>query len=201
MSADSEWDPSRYQFDFPDITYEGPLTEAPLPFKVCKVSVFLMAVLKDAVSCLRIGAELPALLAGLAAVDYVAGFYAGRRTTSKDYRAFMERFFPARYKPHLEQIYVGLRCGLMHNLGVLNPWNEMRLGFLVAADRADHLELVGDRLVFSVAAFLEDARRAWSRYAHLVVMTPDVEPEVTSRFNKRFNRLDGAGAFLVEVPD
>jgi len=113
----------------------------------------------------------------------------------------MDRFFPARYKPHLEQIYVDLRCGLMHNLGVLNPWSEAGPGFLVAADRADHLELVGDRLAFSVATFLEDVRRGWLKYAHLIVMTPDVEPEVTSRFNKRFNRLDGAGAFLVEVPE
>ena len=68
------------------------------------------------------------------------------------------------------------------------------------ADCPDHLATLDDRIAFSVRVFLEDVRRAWFKYAHMVVMT-EVEPEARSRFARRFDRLGGAGAFLVEAPD
>ncbi len=201
MSVDADWNPDRYLFDFPDIYYQGPLVDAPVTFKVFKVGEFCFTFLKDSVKCVHAGLELHGLLAGLAAIDYVAGFHVGRETKHKDYVLFMRRFFPRRYEPHLEQIYGGLRCGLMHNLVPLNPWRDDGLPFLITGISTDHLVVRDERLVFNVLGFLEDVRRAWVMYSHMVVMTPELEPECQKLFQKRFDRLAGAGAFMVKVPD
>lgn len=37
--------------------------------------------------------------------------------------------------------------------------------------------------------------------SHMLVITPKVEPECQKRFQKRFDRLAGAGAFILKVPD
>ncbi len=199
--AEQEWDPARYEFSFPAVRYEGLLAAAPVPFKVWKVAQFLSTVLREATSCLAAGAELPPLLTGLAAVDYIAGFYVGRQTTRKDYIAFVERFLPGRYQPHLDAIYRDLRCGLMHNLVVGSPWKPEGAAFLIVRDRADHLAVVDDRTVFSVLTFLEDVRRAWWKYAYHIVMLPDAEPLLQTRFAGRFNRLGGTKAIMVQVAE
>jgi hypothetical protein len=147
-----------------------------------------------------VDAEIPGLIAALAAVDYLAGFHAGRESRSSDYKLFMERYFPAAYGPFLERIYSDLRCGLVHNLVAINPWRNSAGSFLLTTDVPNHLGVEGDRVVWSIRTFLVDIYRAWIMYSHHLIMGPNND-EAVERFHARFNRLAGVGALMERVPD
>jgi hypothetical protein len=199
---DPEWNPEDYVLSFPDSWFPGgALVDMPLVHKADKVREYLHSVLADSVRCARVGAEIPATLAGLAVIDYVAGFYVGRQTKANDYIAFMRRHFPQRYAAHLDAVYANLRCGLMHNLVAANPWQAGHPHFLIVGDCEPHMVVEGDRIVFCVLKFLEDVRRAWIKYSFELLMRGDENPELVTHFRRRFNKLCGIGAFMVKVPD
>ena len=195
------WNPDDLVFDFPDVTYSGPLVGLPLPGKVWKVNSYVMAILKQGVVCLSAGAEIPPLLTGLATVDYLAGFWAGKRTTADDYVGFMRAYFPSRYTPYLREIYTDLRCGLLHNLVATNPWGDEPVHFRIVGACNAHLDDEGGRIVFCVLSFLEEVRRAWFRYAHALLSGSCTDNELPARFERRFARLCGTGAFMEESPE
>lgn len=183
-------------FEFPDESWAGGrLVDMPFVHKVMAVGRFLAGVLREAANALRAGAELPAVLTALACADYMAGFRCGQETRPEDYRAFMSEFFPPSYTPFVKAIYRDLRCGLMHNLTVVNSSAAATTPFRIVAGRSGHLEMMDGRCVFSVSALLEDTWRAWWRYAHTVVMTAAGRRAL---FEQRFNRLGGAAAFMVK---
>jgi hypothetical protein len=202
--TDQEWNPNDYLFEFDDIPrYEGEMVLMPIHHKIEKVRHYLIdEVLGEMEKCLAVGAELAGVLLGLAAVDYLAGFYVGKQSQRKDYIAFMRRFFPHKYHPFLEDIYDQFRSGLMHNLVATNPWKPRSNSFLIHPSSDDHLERNSEgRVVFSVGHFRIDIFRAWRMHAHGLIMKPLESDELIANFNKRFNKLDGIGAFMVRVPD
>lgn len=198
------WSPDDYYFEFPDIpAYAGPPADMPLPHKIEKVRLFLLGeIFKEAHECIDIHAELSALILSLASVDYITGFFVGRESTKRDYIAFMRRYFPLEYKPLIDVIYSQLRSGLMHNLTILNPWKTVSQSFLIHPNSTNHLSQNQEgQTIFSVLFFIEDIRRAWWMYGYDLIMKPDTNRELVLNFNKRFDRLDGRGAFMVKVPD
>ena len=196
LGSDPTWDPNDYMFDFPTIHYTGEIVDAPLPLKVSKVIQHVNAVAAEAEACIGAGAELSPLLAGLASVDYLAGFKAGRRTNARDYTAFLAEYFPEVYHPVREWIYTDLRCGLMHNLVAVNPWQGEPRDYRIASLEGDHLSDFGGPLVFRVDMFWEDIWRACRMYSYQLVMRPDSEPNLVTNFHKRFDRLSGAAALM-----
>jgi len=197
-----EWNPDLYIFEFPDVPqYEGLLVEMPLIHKVEKIRVYVTEVLKQSARCLGIDAEIPALITGLAIIDYLAGFYAGRQSKKEDYIEFMHQYFPSTYRPFLEYIYHNLRCGMLHNLVAMNPWKDANISFLIASNHSNHLMPESDKTIFSVKTFLEDIRRSWWKFAHTLIMKGDLNPELVTKFHRRFNKLQGIGAFMVNTPE
>jgi len=202
--TDLQWNPEDYLLDFPDIPpYEGPLTEMAVPSKALKVKTFLVVeVLPEARKCLNIGAQLAALMLTLAAVDHMAGFYAGRQSTHSDFKDFLGRYFPKQYQPYLDAIYDQIRSGLIHNLAISNPWKGQGIPFLIHPDSEKHLTPDDEgRIIFSVSYFLEDTRRAWWMYQYDIIMKGAEYAELVAKFNRRFNKLDGRGAFMERLPD
>jgi hypothetical protein len=199
--VDDNWRIEDYALAFPDSYYEGPWVDAPLIHKVSRVGSYLAEVLKSCRRCLNVDGEIPAVIGCLAAVDYIAGFWAGRESQRSDYMDFMRQYFPIEYAPLLEQIYVDLRCGLVHNLVPLNPWRTSKGSFLLVTNVPNHLAIEGDRVVWSIATFVEHTRRSWIRYQHRVVMAVPPDLEAVARFHARFDRLAGCGAFMERVPD
>jgi len=175
----------------------------PIHHKVEKVRHYLIdEVLGEMEKCIAMGAELAGVLLGLAAVDYLAGFYIGKQSKGENYAAFMHRYFPTKYHPYLKDIYGQLRSGLMHNLVAANPWKPQATSFLIHPSSQDHLELNPDgKLIFSIHHFRVDIFRAWRMHAHDLIMKPLENENLVENFNRRFNKLDGIGAFMVKVPD
>ena len=202
--TDHTWNPDDYRFEFPDVPrYEGELVDMPIHHKVEKVRRFLIeGVLSEIERCINSGAELAGLLLSLATVDYLAGYYVGRQTTRHDYINFMIRYFPAKYHPYLEDIYIQLRSGLMHNLVAANPWRHESASFLIHPREEHHLDFnEHGKLIFSVAHFRIDIYRAWRMHAHDIIMKAEANPQLVNNFNARFDRLKGVSAFMERVPD
>lgn len=199
MPIPDEFKVEDYLVDFPDTYYEGPWIDAPIVVKQYKVGQYLGSVLKTTSRCLQVDADIPALIGALAAVDYMAGFHAGRETKRIDYVTFMNEYFPARYGPFIDRIYSDLRCGLVHNLVAVNPWRPSSGSFLLVSDSSNHLAVEGERVVWSIRAFVEHAYQAWVAYCHALIMKHDAQ--MVGRFNSRFDRLAGCGAFMEKVPD
>lgn len=202
--TNQEWDPNEYLFEFEDVPrFEGELVEMPIHHKVEKVRHYLIdEVLGEMENCIALGAELAAVLLGLAAVDYLAGFYVGKQSKKGDYVDFMRRYFPSNYHRRLDDIYDQLRSGLMHNLVAANPWKPQTPAFLIHLSSDDHLEVNTDgKVVFSVSHFRIDIFRAWRMHAHGLIMKPLENENLIANFNKRFNKLNGIGAFMVRIPN
>lgn len=113
----------------------------------------------------------------------------------------MREYFLSRYVPLLDRIYRDLRCGLFHNLVSVSPWRGSGRSFLIVGDCQNHLAIEPNRDVFCVLAFLEDARRAWIIYRHNLLTNGNSDTSTVRRFNDKFDRLAGAGAFMVKAPD
>ena len=202
--TDQNWDTDDYKFKFEDVpAYEGELTQMPIHHKMDKVRQYLVHhVLPDMERAEAARAELSAILLGLAAVDYLAGFYVGRQSKRYDYIAFMKRYFPSEYESILEDIYDQLRSGLMHNLVATNPWKPTSTSFSIHKHSEQHLETnQAGRVIFSVGHLRVDIFRAWRMYAYDLIMKPGDNQQEIRSFNRRFNKLDGVGAFMVQVPD
>lgn len=202
MSDDSEWNPDDFRFNFPDVYFPGgPLVEMPLVIKADKVRRYVGAVLASSANSLAVGGEIPATLAGLAVVDYLAGYFVGRQSKANDYKAYMGRYFPARYQPHLDSFYTSLRCGLMHNLVAVSPWQSGHPHFLIVGNCEGRMVVEDGRIVFCVVRFLEDVRRSWIRFSFDLIQKPVECADLRANFERRFDRLSGSGAFMVQVPD
>ncbi|MEW5870804.1 MAG: hypothetical protein AB1894_16135 [Chloroflexota bacterium] len=203
--TDENWKLENWYVDFPAIgTFSGPIVNMPLPMKAEKVQRFILGeVTQEALRCLSVQAELAALLICLATVDYMAGFYVGHKSSKQDFSAFMQVYFPEIYRNYLDVIYDQLRSGLIHNLVALNPWYGKRsISFHIHPNTTNHLQMNDDgEITFSVQTFLLDVKRAWVMYAYDLIMKGDQIPEIVVNFNRRFNKLDGIGAFMIRVPD
>jgi hypothetical protein len=200
--TDQTWNDQDYLFDFPDVpAYEGPLSQAPFMHKVNWVWRYIFDdLLEEAHRAVNAGSELAGLIIALAIVDYLAGYRIGRQSTGDDYIAFIRDYFPHQYDPFARHIYIQIRNGLMHNLVALNPWRSSGPIFLIHPNHTAHLHHIeDDRTAFSILTFLEDIRRAWVKFAHELVV--DANPELVSNFIRRFDRLDGRGAFMHRIPD
>lgn len=202
--TDTKWNPEDYLLDFPDEpAHEGSQVEQPLLYKVMKVGNFIKTDIRGEIDrCLGAKAELAAVILCLAAVDYLAGFYLGRETKKADFIGFMQKYFPSKYQPFIKGIYRQLRCGLMHNLALLDPWRENDVSFHLSINSNLHLETnpSGD-IVFSVLHFAEDLCRAWVMYQYDLIMKAEQHPELRINFGKRFDQLEGRGAFMEHQPE
>ena len=199
-----QWNLEDYQLDFPDVVVnDGPVTATPVESKVFRVVQYLITdILPQVNRCLNADAEIAGLILTLAAVDYMAGYYVGRQSTSADFKAFVEQYFPMEYRPFKDPLYDQIRSGLMHNLVILNPWRDQGVQFKVHPNSPDHLIEDSDgNLVFSVAYFLEDTKRALVMYQYDLIMKRDLFPDLVRNFHKRFNRLDGRAALMTKVPN
>lgn len=204
LMTNKNWNPDDYRFEFPDVpAYEGRLVDMPLEHKIEKVRHFLLdEIFEDAHKCINIHAELSALFLALASVDYLSGFFVGRQSTKLAYVSFMRRYFPQEYEPIIDTLYSQLRCGLMHNLVVTNPWKKTSTSFLIHPNSQDHLvENQEGQIIFSVLVFIEDIRRSFWMFAHDLIMRKEANPDLVLNFDNRFNRLNGLGAFMTRVPD
>lgn len=196
---DPDCNPNNYAVSFPDSHWSGGhIVTMPLVHKANTVRIHLELVLEEAKLAVTSGAELPALMTGLAAVDYLVGFTVGRSTTRQDYLRYIKSYFPTVYEPISAWIYDHLRCGLLHNLVAMNPWRSEipNRPFRLTAEPTLHLETDSDgKLVFVIPAFLEDINKSWVRYRH-ELLPPVSKAELVEKFHQRFNRLEGAGAFM-----
>ena len=166
--TNANWNPKDYFVNFPDVPrYEGPLSELPFMHQVEKIRHYVMdEIIPEVKRAIIANSELAGLVLSLALVDYIAGYYAGKETSGKDYVDFMDHYFPDAYKPYVKSIYRDLRNGLMHNLAATNPWHPEKSFFI---HRNLHLHLIqveSGRVLFSVPIFAEDIRRAWIMYMH-----------------------------------
>jgi hypothetical protein len=170
----------------------------PIELKVKKVGEHIANVLREGSQCLTIGAELGASMLGLAVVDYMAGFRHGRKSTGADFRGFLEDYFPPLYKGHAAWLYEHLRCGLMHNLTAINPWQPRGATFRITGDGEVHLEAPDGALIFQVRVFLIDVYRAWVMYQHHLVMRTDRNGQEVRAFCRRFDRLGGVASIMAK---
>lgn len=202
--TDSNWNPNDYILKFdPVTTADGPLVEKPFIYKIGKVLKFVMVeIVPEIKRAINSDAELAGIVLSLALVDYMAGYHAGKQSTGNDYIDFMDEFFPKEYKAFNSSIYRDLRNGLMHNLAAINPWRSSARPFLIHRNLAPHLSLTDEgRVMFSVPIFLEDARRAWVMYCYDLIMKKKPDSDDVEKFSKRFDRLDGLGAYMERIPD
>ena len=197
--TDPNWNVDDYLLNFPDIAWPGgELVDMPLELKVQKVGEHVANVLREGSQCLTIGAELGASMLGVAVVDYVAGFRRGRKSTGADFRRFLEEYFPPLYRGHAVWIYEQLRCGLMHNLTAINPWQSGVTRFRITGEGDMHLEPADDTMVFQVRVFLIDVYRAWVMYQHHLVMRADRKGDEVLAFCRRFDRLGGIASMMAK---
>ena len=201
--TDPNWNPTDYFQSFPDISHNGSLVTLPIHGKLLQVTKYLHDhIFTQAIKSLQVDADLAALILGLITVDYVAGFYVGKSTQKSDYIGFINRYFPNKYHPFAEAIYGQLRCGLLHNLVMVQPWQPNTTSFKIVAESQDHLITDSSgRVTFSIFTFLEDTRRAWIIFAHDVGMKGTNYPDLVRSFERRFNRLGGEAAFMMKTTE
>lgn len=195
-----DWKAEDYYVDFEPIYYEGPIIHAPLIRKVGWVLQYLGdIVFPDAIRAVVNGGELSGLLLGFSIVDYLAGYFAGKKAQSKEFRDFLNRYFPEQYKPYIEEIYNHIRSGLVHNLVLQNPWMKTNTLFTVDKRSELHLQITDDKVMFSIYHFIEDTRRAEMMYFYDLVMKPDENEGLVRNFHIRFNKQDGATSMMVKT--
>ena len=201
------WNRDDYMFSFPDSLYTGEIVGMPINNKVGMLMQFIFDdVFQEIKVCINANAELAAVILCLVVVDYLAGYYTGHQTKRRDFLSFMNKYFPADYNTFNEKIYDQLRSGLLHNLALINPWKGMEKSFRIHSNLGKHLEEEFNeegecRINFSVKVFAEDIGRAWIMFAYDIVMKGDNYPDIVKNFHKRFNKLNGRGAFMLKIND
>jgi hypothetical protein len=199
-----EWNLNDYPFNFPDEPpYKGPLVNMSLIRKVDKLMTFTGTVYREMCDCYRGNAEIAIMLVALAEVDYFAGFFVGGKTKGKDYKDILSsKYFPPDYTPYIEDIYTQLRCGLLHNLVMVNPWIREGIKFKITIASTEHLHKDNEeRIIFNPMTFATDIYRAFIMYANDLIQRTNEYPELVKNFERRFNRLDGRGAFMEKTLD
>ncbi len=195
-----DWKAEDYLFDFEDITFTGDIVNAPLEMKTGWIMRYLREVVfPDAIKAVVNGGELSGLLLGFSIVDYLAGYFVGNRSQAKDFIAFLSRYFPEQYKPNAKDIYDHLRCGLVHNLTLQNPWIPVRTPFVIEKQSEFHLQTKNNKVVFSIHHFIEDTRRAEIMYLYDLIMKPTENADLVKNFHKRFNKQDGAASMMAKT--
>ena len=194
-----DWNVEDYLFEFEPIQYTGRLVDAPLIFKTGKVLGFLHdSIFSDAFKALKCGAELSALLMGFSIIEYLAGYYTGRRTKSEDFISFINAYFPDVYSEFIDDIYTQLRCGLVHNLNLQNPWKPSENKFKIETNSKYHLKKEISLCVLSIYHFLADSRRAMVMYLYDLVMKKSENQDLIKNFEKRFNRQEGVTSIMIK---
>ena len=197
--SDPNWNVDDFLLDFPDIAWPGgELVDMPLELKIRRVGEHVANVLREGNQCLTVGAELGAAMLGLAVVDYMAGFRSGRKSTGTDFKEFLKEYFSPLYAVHAAWIYEHLRCGLMHNLTAINPWQPRAPQFRITAQGDVHLESAEGTLVFQLHVFLIDVYRAWVMFQHHLVMHAERSGEEVRAFCRRFDRLGGVASIMAK---
>jgi hypothetical protein len=195
-----DWDSDKYLVDFETISYEGPITDAPFVLKVGWITRYLAEIIfPDAIKSVVNGGELAGLLLTFSIVDYLAGYYVGKRSQARDFIAFMKRYFPEQYKPYLEDIYQQLRCGLVHNLTLLNPWIPSSNNFIIEPRSDMHLQYKDGKIIFSIYHFIEDVRRAMIMYGYDMIMNPVENQSLIKSFQERFNSKNGSASVMLKT--
>lgn len=198
-----DWNLNDYQFNFPDEpAYSGSLVNMSLIRKVGKLVKFIVPVYHELGDCYQKKAALAIMLVALAEVDYLAGFFVGHQTKKQDYKDFLNsKYFPPQYIPFIEDIYTQLRCGLLHNLVMVNPWSPEGIEFMITTALPEHLQKdIEGRIIFNPMIFAEDIYRAFIMYIHDLVHKTKEYPELVKNFERRFNRLNGKAAFMEVTP-
>ncbi len=194
------WKAADYLVDFEDISFTGKVVNAPLIMKVGWVTKYLHEdIFPDAIMAVRNGGELSGLLLSFSIVEYLTGYFVGRNSNAKDFMAFMQKYFPEQYAPYLEAVYTQLRNGLVHNLSLRNPWITSVISFTLKKYSELHLQLRGNKVIFSISHFIEDARRATIMYSYDLIMKPKENEDLVRNFHKRFNKQDGAASRMAKT--
>jgi len=195
-----DWKAEDYFVDFEPIYFEGHIVDAPLIRKTGWIVQNLHDVIfPDAIKALANGGELSSLLLSFSIVEYLAGYFAGKNSQAKDFKAFMYRYFPEQYRPYLNDIYSQLRNGLIHNLSIVNPWIPHKFSFFIEKRSDLHLQKLEDKVIFSIFHFLEDGRRAMIMYLYDIIMKPKENPDLVINFEARFNKKDGAASMIAKT--
>jgi hypothetical protein len=195
-----DWKAENYYVQFEDIYFEGPIVNAPLEMKIGWIMKYLNEVIfPDAVKAVVHGGELSGLLLAFSIVEYLAGYFVGRSSQEKDFIAFLNTYFPEVYRPYTKDIYNHLRCGLVHNLSLQNPWFASNIPFIIEKRSDGHLLKINDKVVFSIYHFIEDTRRSQVMYFYDLIMKPDEHRDRVKNFHSRFNKQDGAASMMMKT--
>jgi len=193
------WNQDDYLVSFKDFEYSGPITEAPIIFKAIKVFEFLFKdIFPDAFRALNCGAELSALLLCFSTIEYLAGYYCGSEYSRGNFLSYLKAFYPNIYQDLCLEIYEQLRCGLVHNLNLKNPWKISNINFKIKENSEFHLQHDGNDVIFSIFHLIEDTRRSALKFFHQIVMYPEKNKEIIDNFNFRFNKQDGISSFMIK---
>lgn len=197
-----DWKDENYHVNFEPFTYTGSLVDARIELKTLKIRRYLLdTVIPDAKRAILVGSELSGLLLVFSTVDYLTGFYCGKKTTKNDIVSYMKNYFPSQYKPFLNDIYEHIRCGLVHNLVLSNPWFDNSFSFELFKKSKNHLQIRDGFFIFSMTTFLEDTSRAAKMYLYDVVSNKDKNSSIRKKFDKRFNKKNAAAAYLEKTDD
>lgn len=132
-------------------------------------------------------------------VDYLAGYYAGRRSKAQDFLDFMGRYFPEQYVPYAKDIYDHLRTGIVHNLSLMNPWIPTSVPFILDKHSDFHLQVNDNKVMFSILHFIEDTRRSMVMFSYDLIMKPNENMSIVKNFQRRFNKQDSAASMMMKM--
>jgi len=194
-----DWNVENYLFDFEDIHFSGNIVDAPLPVKVGWVTRYLHDIIfPDVIRAITHGGELSGLLLSFSIVDYLAGYFVGRRSQAKDFITFLNEYFPKQYMPFARDVYDHLRSGIVHNLSLQNPWMPAFTPFALEKQSDFHLQNKNGKVVFSITHFVEDTRRSMVMYFHDLVMKSSENETLVNNFHTRFNKHSGAASMMTK---
>jgi hypothetical protein len=201
--TDATWNENDYDLSFDDISYTGNVINAPINWKIGQIrNYFHGLVIKDAKNAMLCGSMLSGLTLGISSLDYLAGFYCGRKTTENDFVHYLDKYFPDKYKDFNQSIYRQLRCGLLHNLVSKEPWRNNQFEFKITKEPINHLDPnENGRIIFSPIIFLEDLRRSARKYVFDLIMKPEENNELLHNFEKRFDINNGTTAIMFYTND
>lgn len=125
------------------------------------------------------------ILCTLTAIDALSGYLYTTDKVGKRYKAFVKRYFPASYLPHLENLFK-LRCRLLHNF---SPAHFS----LVHASPALHLHPseIGDTYI-SDDVFFNDLNTAAVQFFNDIEQDANLQKNMNSRLLK----VDNGGAIF-----